>query len=330
VSEADARRRPPSAPVLPDAVPPNILLRSLPESWTPYVQLARIDRPAGWQLLLVPCWWSAALAGVAAGRGPDWLHILLFLIGAIAMRGCGSTWNDLIDRKIDAQVERTRHRPLASGRVTPKLALAFLVAQALVGALVLFSLSLRWSAGAPAIDWFVIATGLASLLVVAVYPFAKRYTFWPQAVLGLAFAWGGLMGWAAAFGSLAAPAFVIYACAIFWTIGYDTIYALQDARDDAIVGVRSTARLFGDNVRLGVGVFYGLAVLAGLLAIWLVGGGWAAYGGLAGFCAHLAWQISLVRTGDPPLALRLFRANWTAGLILFTGLALDGLFKASW
>lgn len=325
MSEADARSRSPSAPVLPDAVAPNILLRSLPVSWTPYVQLARIDRPIGWQLLLLPCWWSAALAGIALDRGPDWLHIALFLIGAVAMRGCGSTWNDLIDRKIDAQVERTRHRPLASGRVSAKQALAFLVAQALVGALVLVSLSLRWNGQSLAIDGFVIAAGLASLLVVAIYPFAKRFTFWPQAVLGLAFAWGGLMGWAAAFGSLAAPAFLIYACAIFWTIGYDTIYALQDARDDAIVGVRSTARLFGDNVRLGVGVFYALAVVTAFLAIWLAGGGLVAFAGLSGFGAHLVWQVAVVRAGDPPLALRLFRANRDAGLILFAGLALDGM-----
>lgn len=326
MSETDARSTPPSA-ALPDAVAPNLLLRTLPASWTPYVQLARIDRPIGWWLLLLPCWWSDALAGLAQGRGPDWLHIALFLIGAVSMRGAGSTWNDLIDRKIDAQVERTRHRPLASGRVSPKRALAFLVAQALVGAFVLLSLSLRWSDGALRIDWFVIAAGLASLLVVAIYPFAKRFTFWPQAVLGLAFAWGALMGWAAAFGSLAAPAYLIYAAAIFWTIGYDTIYALQDARDDAIVGVRSTARLFGDNVRAGVGLFYALALIAAAFALALAGAGTFAWLGLAGFALHLAWQLAVVRAGDPPLALKLFRANRDAGLILFAGLALDGLFR---
>ena len=327
MSETDARTPASSASPLPDAVAPNILLRALPASVTPDVQLARIDRPTGWWLLLLPCWWSDALAGIAQARGPDWLHIALFLVGAIVMRGAGSTWNDLIDRKIDAQVERTRHRPLASGRIRPKQALAFLVAQSVVGALVLLALSLRGSGEALAIDWFVIAVGLASLLVVAIYPFAKRFTFWPQAVLGLAFAWGGLMGWAASLGSLSEPAYLIYASAIFWTIGYDTIYALQDARDDAIVGVRSTARLFGDNVRLGVGVFYVLAIFTAAAAIALVGGGWAAYVGLAGFIAHLAWQLAVVRIGDPLLALRLFRANRDAGLILFAGLALDGLLK---
>lgn len=328
MSETDSRPPSQNASILPDAVAPNVFLRALPASWTPYVQLARIDRPIGWWLLLLPCWWSDALAGLAGGSGPDFAHLALFLVGAIAMRGAGSTWNDLIDRKIDAQVERTRHRPLASGRVRPKQALAFLVAQSLVGALVLLLLSLRGDVDGPAIDWFVIAAGLASLLVVAIYPFAKRFTFWPQAVLGLAFAWGGLMGWAAAFGSLAAPAYLIYAAAIFWTIGYDTIYALQDARDDAIVGVRSTARLFGDNVRAGVGLFYALALVSAGAAIWLAGGGLLAYAGLVGFAAHLVWQLIVVRAGDPPLALRLFRANRDAGLILFAGLALDGLSKA--
>lgn len=327
MSESGARPSSSPASALPDSVAPNFLLRAAPASWTPFIQLTRIDRPIGWWLLLLPCWWSSALAGVALGRGPDWVHVALFLVGAISMRGAGSTWNDLVDRKIDAQVERTRHRPLASGRVTPKQALALLVAQSLAGAFVLLALSLRWTAGSLAIDWFVIAAGLASLLVVAIYPFAKRFTFWPQAVLGLAFAWGGLMGWAAAFGSLAAPAYFIYASAIFWTIGYDTIYALQDARDDAIVGVRSTARLFGDNVRLGVGVFYALAAAAAAAAITLVGGGLFAYAGLAGFVAHMAWQLAVVRVGDPPLALKLFRSNRDAGLILFAGVALDGMLK---
>jgi 4-hydroxybenzoate polyprenyltransferase len=298
---------------LPDSAP-NALIDRLPASWTPYVQLARIDRPIGWWLLLLPCWWSDALAGIARRQGPDWGHLVLFTIGAVAMRGAGSVWNDLIDREIDAQVERTRMRPLPSGRVTPFAAKVFLVALALVGALVLFSLNA-----------FAVALGLASLGIVAVYPFAKRYTFWPQAVLGLAFAWGGLMGWAAAMGSLSAPAALIYACAIFWTIGYDTIYALQDARDDAVVGVRSTARLFGEDVRLGVGAFYGMAFLAGAFAIETAHGGRFALLGLAGFGLHLAWQVWRIRLNDPAGALRLFRANRDAGLILFAGLALDGL-----
>lgn len=297
---------------LPDSVS-HAWLRLLPAAWTPYVQLARIDRPIGWQLLLLPCWWSDALAAVAQGRAPYWSHLLLFTIGAISMRGAGSAWNDLVDRDIDAQVARTKHRPLPSGRVTPRQAKIFLLSLALVGAAVLVTF-----------NWFAIGVGMASLIVVAAYPFAKRFTFWPQAVLGLAFAWGGLMGWASAMGALAAPAFLIYACAIFWTIGYDTIYALQDARDDAIVGVRSTARLFGDDVKMGVGAFYVAAVCAGALALWSVGAGRASWIGLAGFAIHLAWQVASIKRDDVGDALRLFRSNRDAGLILFAGLALDG------
>ena len=182
---------------LPDAID-HPLLRLLPASLVPYAQLARVDRPIGWWLLLLPCWWSAALAGVASGQGPSLIHLALFLVGAIAMRGAGSTYNDLVDREIDAQVERTRNRPLPSGRVSPRQAKIFMLGECAVGALVLFSL-----------NWFSVALGIGSLAIVAAYPFMKRITFWPQAVLGLAFAYGGLMGWAAAFGSLAVPAFAI-------------------------------------------------------------------------------------------------------------------------
>ena len=302
---------------LPDAID-HPLLRLLPASLVPYAQLARIDRPIGWWLLLLPCWWSAALAGVASGQGPSLIHLALFLVGAIAMRGAGSTYNDLVDREIDAQVERTRNRPLPSGRVSPRQAKIFMLGECAVGALVLFSL-----------NWFSVALGIGSLAIVAAYPFMKRITFWPQAVLGLAFAYGGLMGWAAAFGSLALPAFAIYACAILWTIGYDTIYALQDARDDAIAGVRSTARLFAANVRSGVSLFYLMAVLAGALAVHAAGGHILAWAGLCGFSLHLSWQIRSIDPEDPARALMLFRSNRNAGLILFAGLALDGLLMRS-
>lgn len=313
--------RPPSDHRLPDTAPRDVFLRLAPPSWTPFIQLMRLDRPIGWWLLLLPCWWSAALAGLALGRGPDWLHVLLFLIGAIVMRGAGSTWNDLIDRHIDAGVERTRYRPLPSGRVSVRAAKIFLVCQLLAGALVL-----------SAFNAFAIATGLASLAIVVIYPFMKRFTFWPQAVLGLAFAWGGLMGWAAAMGSLAWPAILIYATAILWTIGYDTIYAMQDARDDAIVGVRSTARLFARRVREGVALFYALALICAALAIWMVAGApggslasLTAWAGLLGFGVHLAWQVWRIVPGDPQLALALFRSNRDAGLIFFVSLALAGL-----
>ena len=289
------------------------MLALAPASWLPFIQLARIDRPIGWQLLLLPCWWSAALAGIANQRGPDLWHLALFLIGAIAMRGAGSTYNDLVDREIDAGVERTRNRPLPSGRVSPRAAKIFMVAQSLVGAMVLFSL-----------NWFSVGLGLASLLIVAAYPFMKRITSWPQAVLGLAFAYGGLMGWAAAMGGLAAPAWLIYGAAIAWTVAYDTIYALQDARDDAIVGVRSTARLFGGRVRLGVAGFYGAAVAMALAGVALLGGGVFAYAGIAGFALHLAWQVVMIDPASTAGSLRLFRANRDAGLILFAGLSLQG------
>ena len=298
--------------VLPDARPSSLILRLAPESALPFVQLARWDRPIGWQLLLAPCWWSAALAGMADHRGPNFLHLLLFLIGAIAMRGAGCTYNDILDRDLDKGVERTRGRPLASGRLGVKSAVVFLVVQSLVGFCVLISF-----------NRFAIAVGLGSLVVVAIYPLMKRVTSWPQAVLGLAFSWGALMGWAGAFGRLDTPAVALYAAAWCWTVGYDTIYAQQDARDDAIVGIRSTARLFGEKARAGVGAFYAATAALALVAILGVGGGVFALVGWAAFAAHLAWQV--VRMGpEPATALKLFRSNLHAGLLLFAGLAAQG------
>jgi 4-hydroxybenzoate polyprenyltransferase len=303
----------PDAGVLPDARPTSLVLRLTPAVALPFVQLARLDRPIGWQLLLWPCWQSAALAGLADRRGPNLVHLALFLIGAIAMRGAGSTYNDILDRKLDAGVERTRGRPLPSGRVSVRAAAGFLVVQALVGLAVLISF-----------NRFVIVLGLASLAIVAIYPLMKRVTAWPQAVLGLAFSWGALMGWAAYYGALAAPALFLYASAFCWTIGYDTIYALQDARDDAIVGIKSTARLFGARVRLGVGLFYLCAALLAQAALIAAGGGLVAQFGLCGYCLHLAWQLRHIDAATPQMALRLFRSNRDAGLALFAGFALDG------
>ena len=251
---------------------------------------------------------------MATHHGPDLRHLLLFLAGAISMRGAGSTYNDIVDREIDAQVERTRNRPLPSGRISVRAAKAFMLAQAAVGAAVLFSL-----------NWFSVVLGLGSLVIVAAYPFMKRITFWPQAVLGLAFAYGGLMGWSAALGGLAWPAILIYAAAIAWTIAYDTIYALQDARDDAVIGVRSTARLFGGHVKVGVASFYVAALLLAGAAIALVGGGWMAWTGLGAFALHLVWQVAMIDPASPSRALMLFRSNREAGLILFAGLAAQGL-----
>jgi 4-hydroxybenzoate polyprenyltransferase len=304
---------PQPATSLPDARPTSLVLRLTPDFALPFVQLARLDRPAGWQLLLAPCWESTALAGLALHRGPNLWHLILFLIGAVAMRGAGCTYNDILDRKLDAGVERTRNRPLPSGRVTIRAAAVFLVAQALVGLAVLLSF-----------NRFSIWLGIASLAIVAVYPLMKRVTSWPQAVLGLAFSWGALMGWSATFASLALAPILLYASAFAWTIGYDTIYALQDTRDDAIVGIRSTARLFSARVKLGIGVFYVACAALAFGAIEAAGGGAIALIGWLAFCAHLAWQASQVEGADAPTALRLFRSNRDAGLILFAGIALQG------
>jgi 4-hydroxybenzoate polyprenyltransferase len=302
-----------AATSLPDARPASLVLRLTPQFALPFVQLARLDRPIGWQLLLAPCWQATALAGLAAHRGPNPWHLLLFMIGAIAMRGAGCTYNDILDRKLDAEVERTRNRPLPSGRVSVRAAAAFLVVQALIGLAVLLCF-----------NRFSIWLGVASLAVVAVYPLMKRVTSWPQAVLGLAFSWGALMGWSATFASLALAPVLLYFSAFSWTIGYDTIYALQDKRDDAIVGIRSTARLFDARAPLGVGVFYAVSAALALAAIEVAGGGAIALTGWLVFCAHLAWQVTQVEGAAPATALRLFRSNRDAGLILFAGMALQG------
>jgi 4-hydroxybenzoate polyprenyltransferase len=304
---------PRAANVLPDAAPASLILKLTPDFALPFVQLARLDRPAGWQLLLAPCWQATALAGLALHIGPNLWHLALFLVGAIVMRGAGCTYNDILDRKLDAGVERTRNRPLPSGRVSVRAAGLFLVAQALIGLAVLINF-----------NRFSIWLGVASLAIVAIYPLMKRVTSWPQAVLGLAFSWGALMGWSATFASLALAPVLLYLSAFAWTIGYDTIYALQDTRDDAIVGIRSTARLFGANARFGVGLFYAAAALLALAAILLVGGGWIALSGWLAYAAHLAWQLSKVDAADPATALKLFRSNRDAGFVLFVGIALQG------
>lgn len=306
------------APALPDAVADavagQLIFRLAPKSWLPFLQLARIDRPIGWWLLLLPCWWSSALASVNQGQLPHGRDLCLFLIGAIAMRGAGSTYNDIVDREIDAKVERTRRRPLPSGRIHVKAAQVFLVAQCFVGLAVLLSF-----------NTFSIALGFSSLLLVCIYPFMKRITSWPQAVLGAAFAWGGLMGWAVVFGSLAPAPVLLYFGALFWTIGYDTIYALQDIEDDALAGIGSTARFFGGRVRAGVGFLYAIAIFcieAAFLAADAVG--WA-QAGLAGFALHLAWQVKTMDRNDAACALRLFRSNRDAGLVVFAGLAAEAI-----
>jgi len=287
---------------------------TLAPGWArPYLRLTRLDRPIGWWLLLLPCWWSSALAAVAADRwGPDPWHLLLFLLGAIIMRGAGCTWNDLVDRDIDARVERTRSRPIPSGQVSVHGAVVFMIVQALVGLLVLVQFNA-----------FAILAGITSLAVVAIYPLMKRVTYWPQIFLGLAFSWGALMGWAAAFGRLDLPAYLLYAGSIAWVIHYDTIYAHQDSEDDAIVGLKSTALLFGDRTRPMLTLFSAVAILCIGLAGLTAGAGVVFVVGLTAFAAHLAWQVRTIDIADPVLCLRLFKSNRDAGLILFAALVLD-------
>ena len=289
-------------------------------SWSrPYLRLSRLDRPIGSWLLLMPCWCSAALsAGVAHRLGPLPLTIALFFIGAFAMRGAGCTWNDITDRDLDARVERTRSRPIPAGQVSVAQAFVFLVVQALVGLAVLLQF-----------NRFAIATGIASLVIVAVYPFMKRITWWPQVVLGLAFSWGALMGFAVTFGRIDLAALVLYAGSIAWVVGYDTIYAHQDTEDDALIGIKSTARLFGANTRPALVVFYGSAVVLIGAAFALAEVRWPAWIGLAAFAAHLTWQIRRIEIGDPALCLRLFKSNRDAGLLLFAGLIADAVMRAN-
>ena len=291
--------------------------RLAPAAFRPYLRLARADRPIGSWLLLLPCWWSSALAAVAAHTAtPNPWHLVLFAIGTVAMRGAGCTWNDIVDRDIDARVERTRSRPLPSGQVSLGAAVVFLVLQSLAGLAVLLQF-----------NGFAIATGLASLVIVAVYPFMKRITWWPQIVLGLAFSWGALMGWAAALGRLDWPAVALYAGSISWVIGYDTIYAHQDREDDALAGLKSTALLFGERTKPMLAAFFAAAVVLIGIAGFGVGARIAFALGLAAFAAHLAWQVVRLDIGDPALCLRLFQSNRDAGLILFAGLMLDAALR---
>jgi len=291
---------------------------TLAPAWTrPYLRLARLDRPIGSWLLLLPCWWSSALAAVAGHQAaPNPVHLVLFFIGAFAMRGAGCTWNDIVDRDLDARVERTRSRPIPSGQVSVFQAGAFLVLQGLIGLAVLVSFNA-----------FTIALGIASLAIVAIYPFMKRITYWPQIVLGLAFSWGALMGWAAQFGRLDPAPLFLYAGSIAWVIGYDTIYAHQDREDDALIGIKSTALLFGERTKAMLALFYGLATVLIGAAGFSAGGGVVFALFLLGFAAHLCWQIVRLDIDDADCCLALFKSDRDAGLILFAGLLLDAALK---
>jgi 4-hydroxybenzoate polyprenyltransferase len=279
------------------------LIGALPAPARPYASLIRLDRPIGAWLLFWPCAWSVALAGMGEG---GWILILWLALGAWAMRGAGCVYNDIVDQDLDARVERTRLRPLASRRVTLTGAWALLVAMSLIGLIVLLQLG-RFAQG----------VALASLFLVAAYPFMKRITWWPQAWLGLVFSWGALAGWAAVAGRLDPPAWLLWAGTVFWVIGYDTIYALQDKEDDALVGVRSSARALGRHARLGVGLCYLVALVLWAVAIHQVRREWFALLGLLPMAVHLLWQVATLRPDDGDDALAKFRANRFAGLLMF-------------
>ena len=286
-----------------------------PASARPYLRLARLDRPIGSWLLLIPCWWSLGIAAIRADHLPSLWQVVLFFVGAFAMRGAGCTWNDLVDRDLDARVERTRSRPIPSGQVSVGQATLFMVAQALTGFVVLLQF-----------NRFTIVTGLVSLCVVVIYPFMKRVTYWPQIFLGLAFSWGALMGWPAMFARLDAPAFVLYAGSILWVIGYDTIYAHQDREDDLLVGIKSTALLFGKKTQPMLTRFYaGAVALIGLSGL-MAGGRLIFLIGMVAFAAHLTWQVRRLNIDDPAHCLRLFKSNRDAGLILFGAMLLEAAF----
>lgn len=280
--------------------------RRAPSWLRPYLHLARIDRPIGTWLLLLPCWWSLALATPGL---PDPLLVGLFGLGALIMRGAGCTLNDIADRNFDGLVARTATRPIPSGAVSIVKAFGFLGLQLLMGLAILLQF-----------NFFAVLVGMASLTVVAVYPFMKRITYWPQAVLGLAFNWGALLGWAAVRGDLAAPAGILYMAGILWTLGYDTIYAHQDREDDILIGVKSTALRFGENTaRWLTGFYCGAIALIGVSG-YLVGLGWGFYAVLALAASHLFWQVATLDINDAKGCLRRFKSNRHFGLIIFAAI----------
>lgn len=305
-----------------DAALDNWVDRYAPRYTRPYLRLSRADRPIGTWLLLLPCWWGLTLA-MLSDQQIRWFDLWIFIgcgIGAWLMRGAGCTWNDITDRDFDAQVARTRSRPIPSGQVTAKGAAVWMATQALIA----FCILLTFNGAA-------IALGILALLPVAIYPFAKRFTWWPQVFLGLAFNWGALLAWTAHTGSLGAPAVVLYLAGIAWTLFYDTIYAHQDTEDDALIGVKSTARLFGDNTAqwlrrfliatvglMGLAAIFALRDAASFLAMMLaLGGPWA-----MGW--HMAWQLRSLDINNNERLLKLFRVNRDTGMIplLFFALAL--------
>jgi len=306
-----------SAP-LPDAANDNWVDRFAPRRLQPWLKLGRFDRPAGAWLLLLPGWQGIALAGAQAGAPPDPVLLVKFAVGAFLMRAAGCAWNDILDRDIDAKVARTAARPVASGQISVKQALLF----AALCSLLSFALLVTMPRTA-------IILGVASLALVAAYPLMKRITWWPQAWLGLTFNWGALLGYAAVTDQLALPSILLYASGLFWTLGYDTIYAIQDMEDDALAGVKSSARRLGAGAPRAILWFYGLAALLAFAAAYAahLGPLFLAFGLL--YALHLFRQAAQVRMDNPALALKLFRSNRDAGLILAFGLAM-GLWNHAW
>jgi 4-hydroxybenzoate polyprenyltransferase len=298
-----------------DAPADNWVDRFMPGAFRPYARLTRLDRPIGWWLLLLPCWWGLVLAQIAAQGGmPNLWYGLLFLLGAIIMRGAGCTLNDIADRDFDAKVARTRSRPIPSGQVTLRAAFIFLFLQCLLGLLILLQF-----------NWTTVVIGAASLAIVAIYPFMKRFTYWPQVFLGLAFNWGALVSWSAIHDGLASPAVLLYLGGISWTLAYDTIYAHQDMEDDILIGVKSTALKFGAASPWWIGGFFILALLLIEASLWLAQARLLAHMGVAAAALHAAWQMSRLDVNNPQRCLRLFQSNRNFGLIILLGLLLDTL-----
>jgi 4-hydroxybenzoate polyprenyltransferase len=299
-----------------DAQRGNWVDRFAPEWLKPYARLARWDRPIGFWLLFWPCAFALGLVTLAnPGLAYDWRALVLFFVGAVMMRGAGCTFNDIVDTDIDMKVARTRLRPIPSGATTRTRAAVFLVIQSLIGLAILIQFNL-----------FTIGLGVGSLLLVAIYPFMKRITWWPQLFLGLAFSWGALIGWSVIAGSLSLVPLVLYAGCILWVIGYDTIYALQDIEDDALIGVKSTARLFGRRARLIVGLFYAGAYGLWLLAGYLAGAGWVFAVASLIAAALLAWQLATLDAREPGNSLLRFKNNHWVGLALTLAIGAELLF----
>jgi 4-hydroxybenzoate polyprenyltransferase len=277
------------------------------------LRLGRFDRPIGAWLLLFPCWWSQTLAQIASGEPfPNFRYLVLFAIGAFAMRASGCAYNDYVDRDIDGKVQRTANRPSPSGQISPEEALTFVAMMAFVGLAVLVNF-----------NWFTIWLAISSLLIVLAYPFAKRIMSYPQLVLGLAFNWGALVGWAAIKGSIGWPALALYAGCVLWTVGYDTIYAHQDKEDDALLGLGSTAIRFGDNTVSFVGAMYGLAAILWLVAGALAGAHLVYFLAVALVFLQMSWQVASLDISDPANCLRRFKSNRDVGLAVFLGLLAD-------